>query len=777
MGANADGVSACVHTRVSPDRLAFATLPSRITSALLRPDYIPILAVCAGAVLLGWFLATQSARIDAGREEVVREAVAEVDILSRLAVFEIQQAARSETPAAADLLAISLGLPRPGHRRTTTLILSDAFGTVLSAEPPLARAPRNLSDLFAGTRSLPAPDGRTHLVVLDGMEAVATVRRLESGHLTVVQPLAGMMAETGRWGGLPLAVALVGSLLLGGLGVTSLVQARRVRLANLSCARLKRRMDTSLARGRCGLWDWDIARGRVFWSSSMYELLGYDRRDDDLTFGELNAIIHPSDGDLHMLAEKIASSGTCHVDHDFRARTAAGQWMWLRARAEEIIDPDDGSRHVVGIAVDITDERGLAEITATADLRLREAIEAIPESFVLWDADARLVLCNSKFRKLHELPAGTVMPGMTYTDIVEAGRAPGAEHGSVPVTPLMLEARTREIQLSNGRWLHIDEHGTRDGGFVSIATDITALKQHEEQLMRSESRLVATISDLKRSRQTLQMQAQQLADLAERYLEQKAQAESANRAKTEFLAKMSHELRTPLTAIIGFAEVMKDEMFGPLSSAQYIDYCRGVHVSGRHLLSIIEDILQMSEIESGKHNLSPGPVAIDHAVERAVASVADQARGKSITLSADIRVSAVVQADDRALHQILFRLLQNSVKFTPAGGRVHVRVRPAAGAANIFVEDDGIGIPKDCLPRLGRPFEQVEPEFCRGEKGSGLGLALAKALSEMHGGGLRIRSQPGEGTIVMVHLPVTEPAANDRSASSRLSPMRLQAAG
>ena len=172
-------------------------------------------------------------------------------------------------------------------------------------------------------------------------------------------------------------------------------------------------------------------------------------------------------------------------------------------------------------------------------------------------------------------------------------------------------SRTFEARLDDGRWLQINERRTKDGGYVSVGTDITALKRHEQRLVESEKQLIATVQDLKQSRQKLEAQAQQLADLAERYLDQKAQAESANRAKSEFLANMSHELRTPLNAIIGFAEVMESGIFGALGSDKYGEYCRDIRSSGEYLLSVINDILDMSRIEAGRLSLVKRDVAVN----------------------------------------------------------------------------------------------------------------------------------------------------------------------
>jgi two-component system, cell cycle sensor histidine kinase PleC len=290
-----------------------------------------------------------------------------------------------------------------------------------------------------------------------------------------------------------------------------------------------------------------------------------------------------------------------------------------------------------------------------------------------------------------------------------------------------------------------------------VGTDITALKRHEERLLDSERQLIATIGDLKKSRQTLEAQAQQLADLAERYLDQKAQAESANRAKSQFLANMSHELRTPLNAILGFAEVMENGIFGPLGSQKYVEYCHDIRASGHYLLSVIDDILDMSRIEAGRVRLSKQPIALDDAIARALKFVSEQARAKGLAVTIESAPGLTAFADERALLQILVNLLQNAVKFTPEDGRIVVRARPAAGAVNIYVEDNGIGIPREAIHKLGQPFEQVETETHRTHKGSGLGLAIARSLAELHGGGLRMRSQEGAGTIVLVHLPTDQP--------------------
>ena len=315
-------------------------------------------------------------------------------------------------------------------------------------------------------------------------------------------------------------------------------------------------------------------------------------------------------------------------------------------------------------------------------------------------------------------------------------------------------ARSFELQLEDGRWLQINERRTKDGGFVSVGTDITQLKRHEAKLIDGERRLMATIADLRQSRQKLELQAQQMVELAEKYAEEKDRAEDANRAKSEFLANISHELRTPLNAIIGFSEIMQSGMFGELGSAKYQEYCRDINQSGAYLLGVINDILDMSRIEAGRMVLDLEDLVLDGIVEESIRIVQTQADAQKIEVVTDIGKNLRMRGDRKALKQIMLNLLSNAVKFTPPGGHITVRARTTGSAVTFSVEDTGIGIPKEALRKLGRPFEQVGNQFTKSHRGSGLGLAITSSLAELHGGAMRIRSREGHGTIVSVRLPV-----------------------
>ncbi len=282
---------------------------------------------------------------------------------------------------------------------------------------------------------------------------------------------------------------------------------------------------------------------------------------------------------------------------------------------------------------------------------------------------------------------------------------------------------------------------------------ITALERQESQ--RESERLTIMIADLKRSRQALEAQAQQFAELAERYLEQKSEAESANRAKLNFLSNMSHELRTPLNAIIGFSELMSSGVFGQLND-RHTQYCTHIRESGLFLLQFVDDILEMSRIESGRRVLRRKETSVDESIQEAVLRVQGDADAKRVALVSERLENISFPIDSLAIQQAMSHLLQNAIKFTPEGGRVALRARKTESEVLLFVEDSGIGMAREALASLGRPFEQVENHDSKSYRGSGLGLAIARSLIEMHGGTLRIRSAPGKGTIVRVCLPMGE---------------------
>ena len=694
------------------------------------------------------------------RRQVMIEAISELETMADFVAERLERlAGESKLEVTPRSLLARATLPRTtdfGRR----VVLSNSEGIIVATSPSATEQHgRRLLDVLGDAQPLTilgASAGVLEITLADGTRALATVRTLKSwrGQLAVLQPRADALSVWRSETMLTVTLSATTGFVLLILGFAFHWQAARAREADLIYDTVRSRIDTALNRGRCGLWDWDLGRGRIFWSHSMFAMLGLTPKNGLLTFGEVSKLVHPEDIELYQVAVELADQKVSTVDHDFRMLHANGKWIWLRARCEVVQQPGEPGPHLIGIAVDITEQKSLLEKTAAADLRLRDAIETIPEAFVLWDAENRLVLCNSNFQALHNLPDEAVTAGTCYEDVVAAGRKHVIRTKGTSDEHAEPGARTFEAQLDDGNWLHISERRTKDGGYVSVGTNITTLKLHEKKLMDGEQRLLATINDVRNSKQTLQAQTEEFAELAVKYAEEKTRAEEANQTKSKFLANMSHELRTPLNAIIGFSEIMESGMFGDLGADKYREYCRDIRESGQYLLDVINDILDMSKIEAGRLKLDLEDVALERIMSEAIRVVSARAQDKKLEVTSKIAPGIHFKADRRALKQIMLNLLSNAVKFTPERGRITVRGRVARNSVVIAISDTGIGITREALAKLGRPFEQVESQLTKSHHGSGLGLAIAKSLIELHAGIMRIRSTPGAGTIVVVCLPL-----------------------
>jgi two-component system cell cycle sensor histidine kinase PleC len=528
-------------------------------------------------------------------------------------------------------------------------------------------------------------------------------------------------------------------------------QVKRARDADDTFLESNLRVETALARGRCGLWDFDLESRKLVWSRSMYEMLGLAPSSQPLAFADAARLMHPDDGNLYALARSVGRGSSRHIDQIFRMRHAQGHYVWMRARAQ-IISSSTGDLHVIGIAMDVTEQHRLAQRYAEADQRLADAIECTSEAFVLWDKNDKLVAWNGHFQKVYGLPDDVLVPGKERSLVLASARKPiiqrriaDADDGT--------NSRTSEVQLADEHWLQINERRTRDGGLVSVGTDITLLKRHQERLRDQERRLMNTISDLSASQRILERQKTELSDANEKYLAEKQRAEAANKAKSEFLANMSHELRTPLNAILGFSEILLAGMFGPVGSPKYEEYAKDIHESGKHLLNVINDILDMSKIEAGQMKIRCETIDLCPLIEESMRLTAIPAEEKNITVEQLVEPGLSVVADRRAIKQILLNILSNAVKFTDDGGRIALRARQVEGAVIVSIVDTGIGIPKSALGKIGNPFEQVQSQYAKSKGGSGLGLAISRSLVALHGGSLKIRSREGQGTVVSLRIP------------------------
>ena len=375
--------------------------------------------------------------------------------------------------------------------------------------------------------------------------------------------------------------------------------------------------------------------------------------------------------------------------------------------------------------------------------RLAEAIESIEVGFALYDRNDCLMLCNSRFKHFLFGPEPPKLEGLRFAEVMrlsaQAGRIPAAGGRTEEWLESCLahhrdSAGVFELLLCDETHLQIGERKTFDGGRVAIYADITELKRRETKL-----------------REALNL------------------AELANRSKTEFLANMSHELRTPLNAIIGFSEMFKMEMLGPLEPPQYKDYAGDIHDSAAHLLAIINDILDVSKIEAGERELNEAELNVGAVIGSCLRLVKERAERADHTIAIDLPDwLPELYAEERALKQILLNLLSNAIKFTPDGGRISVWAGvPDDGGLELRVIDTGIGIAMEDTARAMSYFDQVDAKLERKYGGTGLGLPLARRLVELHDGTMRLDSEVGAGTTVTIRFPAERLCQRAASTSRR----------
>jgi len=358
---------------------------------------------------------------------------------------------------------------------------------------------------------------------------------------------------------------------------------------------------------------------------------------------------------------------------------------------------------------------------------LQSTLEHIGEGVSVFDSQGRLVAWNFGFRELLDLPADLAV-GASLHDILmhQAARGDFGEDDPKAEVARRLDLFYRDVPTSKervmppGRTLQIRRRAMPNGAVISIYSDVTEIKASERRL-----------------------------------IEARSQAEAANRAKGDFLANMSHELRTPLNAIIGFSEVISNELFGPVGNEKYLEYIKDIHTSSLHLLSIINDVLDMSKIEAGKVELAKEVVQIQNVVSEVMRMVHERARSRDIELTAQLSDENVeIWADERSMKQIFLNLLSNAIKFSQEGGQIYVRiVTDQPDIVVLEIEDHGIGMSEEEQERALQPFGQAKPVTTRNYGGTGLGLPITKGLVEAHGGTMTIDSRAGYGTLVRIVLP------------------------
>jgi two-component system cell cycle sensor histidine kinase PleC len=582
-------------------------------------------------------------------------------------------------------------------------------------------------------------------VLPDGSRVSLTLRSAADGNLVaiVAAPPAKAAMSASRallddlfWVLAPLAIACALALLLLG-------QISKAETAQRAFVDSERRFRLAVEAARCGIWEWDLDEDRLSMSEVTGAILGWGGSgvaSGDEVLGRI-AAEHRD----RVRQSLVSARAYGAFDVSFRIPDRNGSSAWIDARGQGAGEPDaNGYRRIIGVMLDVTEERLSQARAQAAEDRLRDAIDSTSEAFILWDRMGRLLMCNKNFRAFFALEPRLLKPGAPRETVNKFVRlAIKRQHASPDGVP-----GVHELEMQDGRWLQISERRTAEGGLVMTAADITAIKLQDEARRLNEAQLQEAVDNLEQS-QT------QLAELARKYEAEKIRAEGANKAKSEFLANMSHELRTPLNAINGFSEIMLGEMFGPLGDKRYKEYSQDILSSGQHLLALINDILDMSKIEAGKMNLRFEPMHLADVVEDAVRLMHNRAEASGLALDVDLPHLPEIEADYRAVKQVMLNLLSNALKFTPHGGRVSITAEERRdGQVRVVVHDTGIGISAEDLKRLAQPFEQIESQHSKTQQGTGLGLALTKSLVEMHEGVLEMSSQPGQGTTVSFTLPI-----------------------
>lgn len=418
-------------------------------------------------------------------------------------------------------------------------------------------------------------------------------------------------------------------------------------------------------------------------------------------------------------------------DFEGQYRTKGGEVRDFLISAEKI--DIGGAGHMLISGHDITERKRAERELRDSEARLSGILRISPEAIIVTDGAQRITLFNEGAERIFGYAAAEVTGKSIEMLIPPEARKGHGEHvrkfKESPDTSRFMSARQEIGALAKG-----------DVVFPAEAS-ISKLELQGETVFTV---LLHDITERKKARQLL--------------LAAKDEAESANRAKSEFLANMSHELRTPLNAILGFSEIIRSQVLGPVGIAKYVEYADDVHRSGEHLLEIISDILDVARIDAGQISLEEDIVTVEELIESSVMLIRERAEAGELDLALELPPDMPsIMCDRRKIKQIVINLLSNAVKFTERGGRVSVgaRIDDGSGEAVIEVRDSGVGMAVEDIPRVMEPFTQIASPMTRQHEGTGLGLPLVKKLVELHGGSIDMETAPGEGTTVRVRLPAS----------------------
>jgi PAS domain S-box-containing protein len=513
-------------------------------------------------------------------------------------------------------------------------------------------------------------------------------------------------------------------------GASALTAESRLKLMEMQFALTER-------VARIGYWRHEAGAKYPTWSPGFYDILEVSPTEVKPNGRWLMDRMHPDDRDE--VVQKFTNAMTNGVPFYYRTRgfRQNGDIHIYDTHGDIERGADGEIAAIIGVVQDVT-----AKVQAEEALKEREGAYR----FMTDEASDIIARHSAEGRLIFVSPAVKRILGFEPKEMFGRTAFEGAHPDDIAgIKAALADARQRNetgsyvyrVKHRDGQFVWLETHlrfvadqktGVFEGA-ISVSRDVTARKQFEEELNAARER-----------------------------------AEAASHTKSRFLANMSHELRTPLNAIIGFSDILSREMFGPLGNPRYTEYATLINESGAMLLDLINDLLDMSKIEAGKFELHYEDVLVSESIAGSIRLVSRRAEEKNVTISANIEPEGLtLRADQRAFKQIMLNLLSNAVKFTEANGKIDVDAIGRGPGLRLTVRDTGIGIPSDVLPRLARPFEQASNDPARAHGGSGLGLALVKSLTQLHGGEFTIKSKEGHGTEVTVTLPLT-PLKSGRAA-------------
>ncbi len=585
-----------------------------------------------------------------------------------------------------------------------------------------------------------------------GVHSAASARRTIGGWTGAAVAAAGLAAGTAwavpeaAYGEMAGVAAALGAALLAILLVRqtrSRARAEKSAIVNAGAVRILGEASRDM------IFRLDLNFTRTYVSPASVDLLGLT--PEEMVGNKPVQIVHPDDMGTMVSTFEALKAGQDRARMTVRSRHVKGHWVWADVTFQLLRDPVTGApAEIFGTVRDITEkmqseqalQRAEESARANADL-LQDAMEALPDGFVVYDTDTRRVMMNRRFRELHgenPLSEDSRAPlEQVLRAAIDAGELhvpPGADADSWIRERLENHRRGsyEYIQQSRGRWIRILERKMRDGRTVAVHSDISELKAAQHA------------------------------------------AESANLAKSQFLTNMSHELRTPLNAVLGFAQLLEANRPRNLVEDQK-DYISRIVSGGEHLLNLINEVLDLSGIEAGKLKLSIGRVRVDELMQEVRSAMMPLADRAHVSLTVDADESAV-QADETRLRQVLLNLISNGIKYNREDGSVQVSARPTSnGRVRFSVTDTGRGIAVESQGSLFQPFQRLGAEHS-GIEGTGVGLAISKRLIEAMHGTIAAESAPGVGSTFWFELPAASGEPDrDRGADAAIYQLPYLAAG